>query len=237
MSPSRDYDSEMHTQRELDDATVEAVLSGDPLTAELEPLAQAIIALRTVPDRPVRPSPELAARMAAGDFSSAAAPRPSRRSAGRHRAARRRLAALPLRAKLGAATALAVSGLATATAAGAFPEPAQHQLEWVIETVTPIEFSDRSQFGQEVADDARDGGVDGQEVSERAKDQGQTGTSESSSGSTPGDPPVVVPADPPAEHPADQAGKPDLPGKPAEPPGKPDAAGPPDNGPGERPSG
>jgi hypothetical protein len=221
VSPWRDYPSEMNTQRELDDATVEAVLRGDPLPAELEPLAQAIITLRSLPEHPVRPSPELAARMAAGEFASAAAPRPSRRSAGRHRAARSRLTALPLRAKVAAVAALAVVGLGTATVAGALPEPAQHQLEWVIESVTPIDFGDRSEFGQDVADDARDGGVDGREVSDRAKEQGGQDTPDRvQPGSTWSDSPAT-PAAPPDEHPSERQGKPEEPGKPANPPGKP----------------
>ncbi|HEX5995752.1 MAG TPA: hypothetical protein VFY84_11470 [Jiangellales bacterium] len=171
MSRSRDYKNEMYANPELDDATVEAVLSGDPVSAELEPLAAALGALRALPGQPVRPSKELAARMATGDFASAVAPRPSRRSAGRH-VARRRVAALPLRAKIAAGSVLALGGLASATVAGALPDQAQQSVESVIETITPFEFNESDDFGREVSEDARDGGVDGQEVSEKAKDQG-----------------------------------------------------------------
>lgn len=221
----------MHTQRALDDATAEAVLRGDSLPAEFEPLARAVAALRTVPEQPVQPSAELAARMAAGDFASAAAPRPSRRSAGhhvaRHRATRRRLTALPLRVKVGAAVALAVGGLSSATAAGALPQPAQQHIESVIESVTPIEFPARSDFGHEVADDARDGGVDGREVSDKAKEQGRPATPASGQPATsdrtpPAEPPAVKPAAPPADTPADPSGRSNGPGKPGSPPGKPD---------------
>lgn len=227
MSGSRDYKDEMHAQRELDDARVEAVLSGEPVSAELEPLAAALSALRAFPGQPVRPSEELAARMATGDFASAVAPRPSRRSAGRH-VARRRLAALPLRAKVAAGSVLALGGLASATAAGALPDQAQHGVESVIEMMTPFEFTDPSDFGREVSEDARDGGVDGQEISEKAKEQGNPQDA-GNSGLEP-----AVPPKPGVDRPApagtrptdipDVAGKPSEPGRPAD-TGKPDGAG------------
>ncbi|HEX6338050.1 MAG TPA: hypothetical protein VFZ85_13905 [Jiangellaceae bacterium] len=228
MSGSRDYRDEMHAQRELDDATVEAVLSGEPVPAELEPLAEALGTLRALPGQPVRPSEELAARMATGDFASAVAPRPSRRSAGRH-VARRRLAALPLRAKVAAGSVLALGGLASATAAGALPDHAQQGVESVIEIMTPFEFTDSGDFGHEVSDDARDGGVDGQEISEKAKEQGNQPEDAGNSGIEP-----AVPLNPDADRPepagtppndkADTAGKPAEPGPPAD-KGKPDSAG------------
>ncbi|HEX6326015.1 MAG TPA: hypothetical protein VFZ72_05540 [Jiangellaceae bacterium] len=227
MSGSRDYKDEMHAQRELDDATVEAVLSGEPVSAELEPLAAALGALRAFPGQPVRPSEELAARMATGDFASAVAPRPSRRSAGRH-VARRRLAALPLRAKVAAGGVLALGGLASATAAGALPDQAQQGVESVIEMMTPFEFTDPSDFGREVSEDARDGGVDGQDISEKAKEQGNPEDT-GNSGLEPAAPPkpgVDRPA-PAGTRPADipdVAGKPSEPGRPAD-TGKPDGAG------------
>jgi len=43
----------------------------------------------------------------------------------------------------------------------------------MIESVTPIDFPDRAEFGQEVAEDARDGGADGQQISEQAREQGR----------------------------------------------------------------
>jgi hypothetical protein len=164
--------------------------------------------------------------MATGDFASAVAPRPSRRSAGRH-VARRRLAALPLRAKVAAGSVLALGGLASATAAGALPDQAQHGVESVIEMVTPYEFTDPSDFGPEVSKDARDGGVDGQEISEKAKEQGNQDAG--NSGLEP-----AVPPKPGVDRPApagtrptdipDVAGKPSEPGRPAD-TGKPDGAG------------
>lgn len=225
MSRSRDYRDEMHAQRELDDATVEAVLRGGPVPADLEPLATAVGALRALSGQPVRPSDELAARMATGDFASAVAPRPSRRSAGRH-AARRRFAALPLRVKVAASSVLALGGLASATAAGALPEPAQEQVEWVIEAVTPFEFTDSKDFGEEVSDDAKDGGVEGWEISEDAKEQGNQPEDVGNDASEP----AVVPPKPDVAPPADRPGQPGT-KSPAENPGgdgKPAEGGQPD---------
>lgn len=210
----------MYAQQELDDATVEAVLRGGPVPTELEPLAAALRALRALPGQPVRPSVELAARMATGDFASAVAPRPSRRSAGRY-AARRRLAALPLRAKIAAGSAIVLGGFASATAAGALPEPAQQGVESVIEAVTPFEFPDSNDFGQDVSDDANDGGVDGQEISERAQEQGDEPPD---TGSGEGDESAVTPSTPDLSDPAGRSDTTPPAGKPAE-PGQPDGAG------------
>ena len=220
MSGSRDYRDEMHAQRELDDATVEAVLIGEPVSAELEPLAAALGALRALPGQPVRPSEELAARMATGDFASAVAPRPSRRSAGRH-VTRRRLAVLPLRAKVAVGGALALGGLASATAAGALPDQAQHGVEAVIEIMTPFEFSDSGDFGHEVSQDAKDGGVDGQEISEKAKGLGNQPEDAGDQGLEPAEPlrpdaDRPEPAGTPPTDKADVAGKPSEPGRPAD---------------------
>jgi hypothetical protein len=227
VSGSRDYQDEMHAYCELDDATVEAVLSGETVAAEFEPLAAAVGALRALPGQPVRPSDELAARMATGDFASAVAPRPSRRSAGRH-VARRRLATLPLRAKAAAGSVLALGALASATAAGALPDQAQQGVESVIEIMTPFEFAD-SNFGREVSDDARDGGVDGQEISEKAKEQGSQPEDAGNHGLEPAVPlrPNEDRPEPADTAPTDKtglAGKPSEPGRPAD-KGQPDDAG------------
>jgi hypothetical protein len=165
--------------------------------------------------------------MATGDFASAVAPRPSRRSAGRH-VARRRLAALPLRAKVAAGSVLALGGLASATAAGALPDQAQQGVESVIEIMTPFEFAD-SNFGREVSDDARDGGVDGQEISEKAKEQGSQPEDAGNHGLEPAVPlrPNEDRPEPADTAPTDKtglAGKPSEPGRPAD-KGQPDDAG------------
>jgi hypothetical protein len=250
VSDWRDYPGEMPPLREIDDVTAEAVLRGDDVPAHLEPLVTAIAALRATPEQPVRPSAELAARMAAGDFASAAAPPRSRRSAGRyvahtarHRGARRKLATLPVRVKVAAAVAFAAGGLATATAAGALPEPAQQRMQSVIESVTPIDFPEPADFGREIADDARDGGVDGRDVSEKARqlgtkpdqagdrpappaktDRPPTGDVPADSRPTAGPPGNEVPANPPRPKVPDVTPAPPV-GGPAEPPGRPDRPG------------
>lgn len=220
--------NEMYANPELDDATVEAVLSGDPVPAELEALAAALGALRALPRQPVRPSKELAARMATGDFASAVAPRPSRRSAGRH-VARRRIAALPLRAKIAVGSVLALGGLASATVAGALPDQAQQSVESVIETITPFDLNESDGFGREVSEDARDGGVDGQEISEKAKEQGDQPEEAGNSGLAPDG--LQDPVDPDGDRQdgattghVDVGAKPPEPGRPAD-KGKPDELG------------
>jgi len=66
MTGARDNRDEMHPQPALDDAPVEAVLRDGPVPADVEPLASALGTLRDLPEQPVRPSAELAARMATG---------------------------------------------------------------------------------------------------------------------------------------------------------------------------
>jgi hypothetical protein len=157
----------MPRQRTLDDASVEAVLRGGTVAPDLVPLVDIVSAIRAAATQPVRPSGELAERMASGVFGTDQ-PR-SRSKAGTMSS---KLAAMSLRAKVAAGCAVALTGLTGVTAAGALPDAAQERVETMIESVTPIDFVDRAEFGQEVADDAQDGGVDGQEISERAKEQG-----------------------------------------------------------------
>ena len=159
---------EMSTRRPLDDASVEAVLRGAQVPPELEPLAGVVQSFRSAAQGPVRPTTELAERMAAGVFSIDRAQR--RTKIGQTLS---KLAAMSLRAKVATGFAAALTGLTAATAAGALPDAAQERVETAIESVTPIDFPDRAEFGQEVAEDAQDGGVDGREISEWAREQGQ----------------------------------------------------------------
>lgn len=122
------------------------------------------------------PSPELAERMARGDFNDVhrafdVPPLQSAEAIGRRNV--NRFAKLRLRTKIAGGFAVGFTALTGVTAAGALPEAAQEQVESVVEAVTPIEFADRAEFGQETAEDARDGGVDGPEIAERAKEQGR----------------------------------------------------------------
>jgi hypothetical protein len=157
----------MPGQAVLDDTAVEAVLHGGAVASELEPLASFVGSIRTVATRPVRPSRELADRMASGVFLTGRVRRT------RVRRSSSKVGAMSLRAKVVIGSAAALTGLTGVTAAGALPDAAQQRVETMIEFVTPIEFADRVEFGHEVADDAQDGGVDGLEISERARELGQ----------------------------------------------------------------
>jgi hypothetical protein len=158
----------MPGQTVLDDAAVEAVLRGAAVAPELEPLAGFVRAIRTAAAQPVHPNRELADRLASGVFATDL---PDRRT--KVGMTLSKLAAMSLRTKVAAGCAVALTGLTGVTAAGALPDAAQHRVETMIESVTPIDFPDRAEFGQEVAEDARDGGVDGQQISEQAREQGR----------------------------------------------------------------
>jgi hypothetical protein len=223
LTPPGDYGSEMIAQSSIDDATAEALLAGRAVSAELEPLAEVVRAYRRIADRPVVPTAELAHQMSVGLFTRSVELVPQRTGNGnrRHRRARRR----PVRtavALAGGAGALVV-GVGTAGFAGVLPEPAQDRFETVVESVTPYEapernsggtepgeadpvreHSENAEFGGDVSDDARDGGVDGDEISEEARGQGDE--------HYPPDPPAQAPAErgrPP--DPGPRAGKPPAP--------------------------
>ena len=68
---SRAQDARDEGTRPLDDEAVEALLRGDPPPAGLEGLAVFVRVLRELGSGPVRPSEELARRMATGDFGPA----------------------------------------------------------------------------------------------------------------------------------------------------------------------
>lgn len=211
----------MPVRNQIDDATAEALLAGRPVPPALDPLTAVLAVYRRIAEQPVRPRGELATQLAAGGFPRTAAP--SRPASGKRR--RRRMAAevlavvgaklagMSLAGKALAGVALATAGMGTAGFAGTLPEPAQERFERVVESVTPIRFPDqadqRSEFGEEVSEDARDGGVDGEEISERARQQGKQ--------RRPADLPTAVP---------EQPGPPGDPGQPSELP-TPEQPGPP----------
>jgi hypothetical protein len=219
MSGRGDDVGEMPTRRPIDDASAEALLRG-AVPREMEPLAGFIRAIRSTAGQPVRPSHELAERMASGIFVIEEVD--SRTTVGR---ALSRLAALSLRTKVVTGLVATMTGLTGVTAAGALPDAAQARVESAIESITPIDFPDRGEFGQEVADDARDGGVNGPEISEDAREQGRQPEDPGYQGKAdeyrPVDPPALDDTTPgapaaqpePDDHPgADPAGPPaDLP--------------------------
>lgn len=230
----------------LDDATVEAVLRGEFAQPELRPVVEVVGALRATAVLPARPSAELVTRMAAGDFAGVPAaafdPRGGVAETPRGKvgqvvhAGRSKLAAMSTRAKVAAGLAAGITALTGVSAAGALPDAAQDRVESVIEVVTPVTFDDEpADFGQDVADDARDGGVDGQDVSERARDAHQPdepGDQGRRDEHKPDDTPDHRPTDRPAADPTrpDPTRKPDVPG------GNQGDANRPTEGPAERPT-
>jgi hypothetical protein len=215
LTPPDDYVGEMIARHQIDDATAEALLAGSAVSGDLRPLAEVVHACRRMARQPVRPSATLARRIAAGAF-----PRPAGRyrapAAGSGHRRRRTLTRTAWIAVTGGVVA-AVAGVGTAGFAGVLPDQAQERFEDVVETVTPYEFplrgneNDRNRFGEEVSEDARDGGVDGGEIGERAREQGDEHR----------------PVDPPAE----PGVPPDLPA-----PARPDHPGPGRPGPGDVPA-
>ena len=174
MRSSSDDKNVATTRTLLDDAAVEALLRGDCVPPELEPLAEVVDFVRAVASSPVQPSPLLAECMATGVFRAPESAAINRRR-GAHASrkpstvVRSRLARMSFRTKVAAGLAASLSGVSLATATGALPDAAEQRARTVIEQVTPIDFPDSAGFGQEVSDDAQDGGVDGAEVSERAR--------------------------------------------------------------------
>jgi hypothetical protein len=222
MSGWGDDVGEMQTRRPIDDASAEALLRGAAVPREMEPLAGFIRAIRSTAGQPVRPSRELAERMASGVFLVEEVD--SRTTVGR---ALSRLAALSLRTKVVTGLVATMTGLTGVTAAGALPDAAQARVESAIESITPIDFPDHPGFGQEVAEDAQDGGVDGPEISEDARELGHQPEGPGYQGKAdeyrPVDPPAVPPTanDTTPGAPADQPEPGDHPGT--------DPAGPPEN--------
>jgi hypothetical protein len=138
----------------LDEDSVDAVLRGDHVSPEMEPLADFVQMIRTAAIQPVEPVGELADRLVTGEFISYRA---------RHRArdaqTKTKLVATSLRTKVAGGIALTLTGLAAATAAGALPAGVADRIESVIEFITPIEFapdSDDGDLTRNGADDTAD---------------------------------------------------------------------------------
>lgn len=199
-----------------DDATLEAILRGvrtPPGAQDLTALSEAVEAIRRSADEAVPPTAELARRIALGDFAGVA-PSPLPRGHTVRARLGRRVAAMSLRTRAVVALAAIFTGFTGVAAAGALPDAAQQRVESVVETVTPISFDDPQEFGEDVAEDARDGGVDGQEVSEDAQELGGK-PDDPGEGHEPELPglPTTVPTTP-GEHRPDDPGQPDDPGRP-----------------------
>lgn len=134
---------------DLDDLTVEQLLAGRASTADLQPVAAAVRALREAAAQPVQPSPALRARMAAGAFDGAPADAYRAPGGGRLRGIAAALGASVLRPRLAtklAATgvAVAVLGVGTAGFAGSLPPPVQDGFESVVESISPHQFREET---------------------------------------------------------------------------------------------
>ena len=156
----------MPSQRLLDDASAEAILSGRQVPPELEPLAGAIGVLRETTRQPVRPSPELSAFMAAGGFH----PRREQRSTG-WQAASERLAGTSLRLKLAAGFAAGLTGLTgVAAAALEYPETVRASVQTAVAFVPPVDLIAESEHTKETVEQPQE--IDGRKFSGRARGPG-----------------------------------------------------------------
>jgi len=255
MNDSGDDEGEMTAHPRLDDATIEALLSGRPVPPECDALTAFIAEMRSVADQPVEPSARLASMMASGvftdtsDLSATAGShdtgsallgsglpmwRRLRVAAGQVLAAvAAKLAGMGVAAKGIAVATAAVAAVGTAGAAGALPGSVQDTFDSVVTNEAPDERPTHpDNFGGEVSEDAKDGGVDGREISEKAKLNGNRPDHAGKPTDVPKGPPshagkpTDVPSGPPSH-----AGKPsDVPpshaGKPTDvPTGPPSRAG------------
>ncbi len=209
--PRGDHSDEMLPLHLLDEDTVEALLTGRPVTPGLAPLAGAVGELRAAARQPARPSAELAQRMAAGDFSGIAPVPPALEPHGRR--LRSWLAGVSPRVRAVTGAVVVFTGLTAATATGALPGGAQAHLESFIETVTPISFQ-ADEPGTDVVEDVRDTGRP-DDPGESVRPPGKPETPPEKP-ETPGNPnkPETPPGKPPE--------KPDNPNKPESPPGTPE---------------
>ncbi|WP_116946848.1 hypothetical protein [Jiangella endophytica] len=200
----------------LDEDTVEALLTGRPVQPGLAPLAGAVGQIRAASRQPVRPSDELARRMASGDFTGITPALPASEPA--RRRLRSWLAGASPRARVVTGAVVVFTGLSAATAAGALPGGAQARVESFIETVTPISFQ-RDEPAPDLVEDVSDTRTTEPGTS-RPDDPGKPVTPPGKPETPPGKPekPPGKPETPPGKPPE----KPDNPNKPESPPGKPE---------------
>jgi hypothetical protein len=145
----------------IDDATVEALLTGRRAAPAEPQLTALTAALRDAGTRPPQPSPRLAAMLATGVFtengdlpataaSNVHAPASARQVAGLPKWRRRKMAfegvfgtllakfaALGFAAKAAAVTTVAVASVGAVGAAGELPAPLQHPFDRTVHAVVP----------------------------------------------------------------------------------------------------
>jgi hypothetical protein len=162
-----DHVSGMSTQT-LDDASVEAVLTGRPVPGELEGMTEAVELIRSVAQRPVRPSPELAELLVTGRF------RASRRCRVATGTTLTKLSAMSLRVKVATGIAAGLSGLTGVAAAGEISDAVQESVAVVqegvasaVEMVIPIDLA-KPKASVDAAEDAPAEGGFPAEVSKHA---------------------------------------------------------------------
>jgi hypothetical protein len=128
----------------LDDATIDALVMGEPVDARLGELAAFSREARALGDGPApRPSPALSALIAQGG-TAAERTTPAEPISGPRRrrtaSVAASLAGLGAVAKVALGASVGVAGVAAAGAAGVLPGPADRQVRDVIEATTPIDF-------------------------------------------------------------------------------------------------
>lgn len=243
MSPTGDHVPEMPAIPLLDDDTIEAIIRGDDIAAEVRHLAAFATRVRAVGDGPApRPSPALASLLAAGAAASPV-PAPEAARPATRRIAVAKVAGLSIVAKLGLGVTAAAAGVTGAGAAGVLPGSVNHAVRHAIEVVTPLEFAEREdgddrehgdrepadttgeRYGDRVSGDATgesdgDRGVDGEEISREAPGASHRPADTT----TPGGP--AQPGAPSGSHPTVEPGPPAEPGQPSD-PGAPATTGPP----------
>jgi hypothetical protein len=181
MSVADDYEHEMFGRFDLDDDTIDVILSGrDPGRPDVAMLVAFVEDARSVTRRPApTPSAPLAAILAEGlsteqsDLAATAASNvrgTTKRAAGLPKWRKKTLAAaqlltgLSLGAKAALGIGVAAAAVTGAGAAGALPDAAQHAVASTLSTVTPFEFPDNADtpdnanthadFGQTTSSDA-----------------------------------------------------------------------------------
>jgi hypothetical protein len=183
-----DHGPEMPPVPLLDDVTIDALIDGHVVPPDLDHLAAFAAGVRAVADRPA-PHPTAALQaVLTGD----APVTPSRdrtghrRSPARRRSALAKVASLGLAAKIGVAATAAAAGVAGAGAAKVLPGDADEVVRDAIEIVTPVEFTEDGDLGDDGPNDGGPGPSDGgPEASEPAGTSDPAGSATSQTADLP----------------------------------------------------
>jgi hypothetical protein len=191
----------------LDDAAIEALLTGNGAGGELNSLAAFVGELRSQATGPLpAPSPQLASMLELGFApDGGGAPAAADHAGGRGlRPAGPRRRGLGATARAVVAGVVAVMGLTAVGAAGALPGAAQDAVATAVEAVTPFEFpdeaDDRADTGKRVSTGATEGGLEVPQAGEagggggRPEAPGQAGLDRAGETPAAGHVPPSVPA-------------------------------------------